>query len=74
MRVCIRKKGETDLYAGSALYSPKMFNAETGEYVGTCYGLHPGEYQLIGAVGQEYYVNFTAEEAGTYVFELSETG
>ena len=43
MRVCIRKKGETDLYAGSVLYSPKMFNAETGEYVGTCYGLHPAE-------------------------------
>lgn len=72
MRIRIKKKGEADLYTGSVLYSTKMFSAETGEYVGTCYGLHPGEYQLIGVVGQEYYANFTIEEAGTFVFELSE--
>lgn len=49
-----------------------LLSAKTGEYVGTCYGLHPGEYQLIGVAGQEYYVHFTVKEAGTFVFELSE--
>lgn len=49
-----------------------LLSAKTGEYVGTRYDLYPGEYQLIGVVGQEYYANFTIEEAGTFVFELSE--
>ena len=26
-----------------------LLSAKTGEYVGTCYYLYPGEYQLIGA-------------------------
>lgn len=49
-----------------------LLSAKTGEYVGTCYYLYPGEYQLIGAQGEYFFAEFTIKEAGRFVFELSE--
>lgn len=59
------------LMCGIAVLSSTKKN---GEYVGTCYDLYPGEYQLIGAQGEYFFAEFTIKEAGTgtFVFELSE--
>lgn len=75
MRICVREKGQQDLYSGSIWISGSMWNAQTGEYSGTVYILQPGEYQVISnSVGGEYCIEFTVRKAGTYIFELSEIG